>query len=50
MKHTEERSYTHRIKVEIYTQPWSRDGQGRKEPDRMRFERTREESEHRTQI
>lgn len=33
LKHTEERSYTHRIKVEVYTQPWNRDSQGRKESE-----------------
>lgn len=29
LKHTEERSYTHRIKVGVYTQPWNRDRAGR---------------------
>lgn len=33
LKHTEERSYTHRTKVDVYTQPLSRDGQGKKEPE-----------------
>lgn len=33
LKHTEARSYTHRIKVEVYIQLWNRDGQSRKDSE-----------------
>lgn len=33
LRHTEARSYTHRIKVEVYIQLWNRDGQSRKDSE-----------------
>lgn len=33
LKHTEARSYTHRIKVEVYIQLWNRDSQSRKDSE-----------------